>query len=147
MINSAGQDNHYSDPLANMNFSARGYARLNQKLAPDIAVLEGGYSVETALPYVNMGIIMAMAGLDYSNLYEPDYRGEEFTESRGRLRRLREVVEELRPIFLNREALVAGPAKNMALSPAGSEESITILMGSMNSRKRGSTCVPIARDF
>ncbi|NMA92449.1 MAG: histone deacetylase [Firmicutes bacterium] len=107
VINSAGQDNHYSDPLANMNFSARGYARLNQKLAPDIAVLEGGYSVETALPYVNMGIIMAMAGLDYSNLYEPDYRGEEFTESRGRLRRLREVVEELRPIFLNREALVA----------------------------------------
>ena len=30
--------------------------------------------METALPYVNMGIIMAMAGLDYSNLYEPDYR-------------------------------------------------------------------------
>ena len=43
---------------------------LNSKLAPDIAVLEGGYSVETALPYVNSrgGILMAMAGIDYSNL-------------------------------------------------------------------------------
>ena len=38
--------------------------------------MEGGYSIETALPYVNMGIIMAMAGLDYSNLYEPDYNEE-----------------------------------------------------------------------
>ena len=59
VVNSAGQDNHYTDPLANMAFSARGYALLNEKLSPDIAVLEGGYSVETALPYVNMGIIMA----------------------------------------------------------------------------------------
>ena len=29
VINSAGQDNHYSDPLANMRFTARGYAELN----------------------------------------------------------------------------------------------------------------------
>ncbi len=78
VVNSAGQDNHYSDPLANMSFSAQGYAVLNQKLAPDIAVLEGGYSVETALPYVNLGIIMAMAGIDYSNLREPDYSPARF---------------------------------------------------------------------
>ena len=26
IINSAGQDNHYSDPLTSMNFSAQGYA-------------------------------------------------------------------------------------------------------------------------
>lgn len=106
LINSAGQDNHYTDPLANMRFSARGYARLNQKLAPDIAVLEGGYSVETALPYTNMGIIMALASLDYSNLYEPDYREEEFVESRERLDRIKQIVEELRQVFANREALV-----------------------------------------
>ena len=68
VVNSAGQDNHYSDPLANMSFSAQGYAVLNKKLAPDIAVLEGGYSVETALPYVNLGIIMAMAGIPRLNL-------------------------------------------------------------------------------
>lgn len=74
IINSAGQDNHYSDPLTNMNFTAQGYARLNEMLDPDIAVLEGGYSIDSALPYVNMGIILAMAGMDYSNIYEPDYQ-------------------------------------------------------------------------
>ncbi len=62
MVNSAGQDNHYSDPLANMLFTARGYAELNRRLAPDIAVLEGGYSVETALPYINLALIMPWPG-------------------------------------------------------------------------------------
>jgi acetoin utilization deacetylase AcuC-like enzyme len=74
VINSAGQDNHYSDPITNMRFSAQGYALLNERLAPDIAVLEGGYSIEKALPYVNLGIILAMAGLDYSQVREPDYQ-------------------------------------------------------------------------
>ncbi|HEX3030652.1 MAG TPA: histone deacetylase, partial [Bacillota bacterium] len=73
ILNSAGQDNHYSDPLGSMKISAQGYARLNTKLAPDLAVLEGGYAVESALPYVNLGIILAMAGLDYSFVREPDY--------------------------------------------------------------------------
>ena len=72
IINSAGQDNHYSDPLANMAITAQGYARLADKLSADIAVLEGGYSIENALPYVNVGIILAMAGLDYSKVIEPD---------------------------------------------------------------------------
>jgi acetoin utilization deacetylase AcuC-like enzyme len=73
IINSAGQDNHYSDPITNMKISAQGYALLNQKLNPHIAVLEGGYSIQGALPYVNSGIALAMAGLDYSKLREPDY--------------------------------------------------------------------------
>jgi acetoin utilization deacetylase AcuC-like enzyme len=73
IVNSAGQDNHYSDPITNMNFSAQGYADLTSMLKADIAVLEGGYSIEGALPYVNTGIILAMAGLDYSNIREPDY--------------------------------------------------------------------------
>jgi len=72
VVNSAGQDNHYTDPLTNMNFTASGYAELNHRLSPDIAVLEGGYSIEGALPYVNIGIILAMAGLDYSHVCEPD---------------------------------------------------------------------------
>lgn len=72
IINSAGQDNHYSDPLANMNITAQGYARLADKLKADIAVLEGGYSIESALPYINVGIILAMAGMDYSKVIEPD---------------------------------------------------------------------------
>jgi len=29
IINSAGQDNHYSDPITHMNFCAQGYAKLS----------------------------------------------------------------------------------------------------------------------
>ena len=64
IINSAGQDNHFSDPLASMSVTAHGYAALADKLKADIAVLEGGYSIEAALPYVNTGIILAMAEMD-----------------------------------------------------------------------------------
>jgi acetoin utilization deacetylase AcuC-like enzyme len=81
IINSAGQDNHYSDPITNMNFSARGYAELTTLLKADIAVLEGGYAIEGALPYVNTGIILAMAGLDYSHLQEPDYDPQKMRQS------------------------------------------------------------------
>lgn len=73
VVNSAGQDNHYSDPITNMNFSAQGYAMLNERLNPDIAVLEGGYSIQGALPYVNLGIVLAMAGVDYSHVREPNF--------------------------------------------------------------------------
>lgn len=107
VINSAGQDNHYTDPLANMHFSARGYAVLNERLSPNIAVLEGGYSVETALPYVNMGIIMAMAGIDYSNLYEPDYQERKFTEEGKKLVLLEKIVNQLTQIFQARESMQA----------------------------------------
>ncbi len=93
IVNSAGQDNHYSDPLANMRFTARGYAELNRKLAPDIAVLEGGYSVETALPYINMGLLMAMAGIDYSNLREPDYDPRKFKETSANMEYIKKLVD------------------------------------------------------
>ena len=73
IINSAGQDNHFTDPLANMRLTAQGYAALNKALNPHIAVLEGGYSIRGALPYVNMGICLALAGLDASDIIEPDY--------------------------------------------------------------------------
>ncbi len=73
IVNSAGQDNHYTDPITNMNFSAQGYAILNDRLNPHIAVLEGGYSIQGALPYVNLGIVLAMAGVDYSGVVEPDF--------------------------------------------------------------------------
>lgn len=73
IINSAGQDNHYSDPITDMRISARGYAELSSRINPQIAVLEGGYSIESALPYVNLGIVLAMSGMDFSNVREPDY--------------------------------------------------------------------------
>jgi len=82
IVNSAGQDNHYTDPITNMNFSAQGYALLNERLAPDIAVLEGGYSIQGALPYVNLGIVLAMAGVDFSHVREPDYNKQAIQQSR-----------------------------------------------------------------
>ena len=81
IINSAGQDNHYSDPITNMNFSARGYAHMTEILKPDIAVLEGGYSIEGALPYVNLGIILALAGMDFDHVREPDYDPDAIRQS------------------------------------------------------------------
>ncbi len=105
VVNSAGQDNHYTDPLANMRFSAQGYARLNEMLAPDIAVLEGGYAIESALPYVNCGIILAMAGLDYSNVREPDYRPGRFSMSRSMEANITGTVEYLQGVWDAREEL------------------------------------------
>lgn len=71
IINSAGQDNHFTDPLASMNVTARGYGRITELIKPDLAVLEGGYSIQGALPYVNMAIFLALAGEDYSGVIEP----------------------------------------------------------------------------
>ncbi len=100
VINSAGQDNHFSDPITNMNFSAGGYAQLTAMLRPDIAVLEGGYAVESALPYVNVGIIMAMAGLDTSNIKEPTYDRDYKPQSPDTTRYIERIVGELRKMFL-----------------------------------------------
>ncbi len=84
IINAAGQDNHFTDPLTNMRVTAQGYARLTELLAPDIVVLQGGYSIEGALPYVNVGIILALAGLDYSGVIEPE--NQEFTSKQRPVR-------------------------------------------------------------
>jgi acetoin utilization deacetylase AcuC-like enzyme len=81
VINSAGQDSHYSDPITDMQFTAGGYARITEIISPDICVLEGGYSIEMALPYINTGIILALAGVDYSYLKEPDLRPGRFKQT------------------------------------------------------------------
>lgn len=106
IVNSAGQDNHYTDPLANMSFSAQGYARLTEKLKPDLAVLEGGYAIETALPYVNLGLILALAGMDYSWVKEPDYPAGGFKESeeirsytKGLVARVREIWQQRGQVY------------------------------------------------
>jgi acetoin utilization deacetylase AcuC-like enzyme len=78
---SAGQDNHFTDPITSLALTARGYAEMMRwavELSKEIcdgrlvAVLEGGYSIEGALPYTNLGIIAAMAGYDISNIREPE---------------------------------------------------------------------------
>ena len=107
VLNSAGQDNHYTDPLANMRMSAQGYARLNQMLKPDLCVLEGGYAIESALPYVNTGIIQAMAGLDYSHVLEPDYDPADFSLPRATAKALESIVAQLLKMWNQRDTLVA----------------------------------------
>ena len=103
IINSAGQDNHYSDPITNMNFSAQGYADLTAMLEPDIAVLEGGYSIEGALPYVNVGIILAMAGVDYSKVKEPDYHPESIRQTQSVTDAIEKIGEVTLSIWHQRE--------------------------------------------
>jgi acetoin utilization deacetylase AcuC-like enzyme len=105
IINSAGQDNHYSDPITNMNFSAQCYAELTSLLKPDIAVLEGGYSIEGALPYVNTGIILAMAGLDYDHLSEPDFDYEKYRQSRETTDYIQHLGQKVLNQWAKRESL------------------------------------------
>lgn len=105
IINSAGQDNHYSDPITNMSISARGYARLTELLKADIAVLEGGYSIEGALPYVNAGIIMAMAGIDYSHLHEPDYNPDYLTQPGAITKSVEKTCAEVLQVWNERHSL------------------------------------------
>jgi acetoin utilization deacetylase AcuC-like enzyme len=106
VLNSAGQDNHFTDPLASMSFSAQGYARLNETLCPDLCVLEGGYAVESALPYVNTAIIQAMAGLDYSHVIEPDWEPGKFPYKDATRQALEETVAQLLEIWRKRDDLV-----------------------------------------
>ena len=109
VINSAGQDNHFSDPLTNMNISAKGYAKLNDLLDPDIAVLEGGYSIEDALPYINTGIIMAMAGLDYSNVKEVGIKNS--INDKNLTGEIEKISSKVKNVWENRKKSIEGEYK------------------------------------
>jgi len=105
IINSAGQDNHYTDPITNMKFSAQGYADLTAILKPDIAVLEGGYAIEGALPYVNLGIVLAMAGVDYSHIKEPNYDPESIRQTSEVTAAIEKIGDMVLAIWHGRENL------------------------------------------
>ena len=105
IVNSAGQDNHYTDPITNMNFSAQGYADLTGLIQPDIAVLEGGYAIEGALPYVNLGIILSMAGIDYSEVREPDYDPDRLRQSSEITGNIEKTCEMVLSFWRQRERL------------------------------------------
>jgi len=112
IINSAGQDNHYSDPLTNMNFSAQGYAKLTERLNPDISVLEGGYSIESALPYINLGIIFALSGIDYSNIIEPDFNYDNLKQSSKITEYIKDLCENLYDIWQKKDDIQLKFRKN-----------------------------------
>jgi acetoin utilization deacetylase AcuC-like enzyme len=103
VVNSAGQDNHFTDPITHMNFSAQGYADLTRLLKADIAVLEGGYAIEGALPYVNVGIILAMAGLDYDKVVEPDYDAAKIRQSAGVMDWIKRTGDQVLEMWSGRE--------------------------------------------
>lgn len=113
IINSAGQDNHYTDPLTRMNFTAQGYAKLTEKLNPDVAVLEGGYSIEGGLPYVNLGIILALAGFDYSQVKEPDYREENLKQSKEITEYIARLCDSIYTLWQERAKLQAKHFKGL----------------------------------
>ena len=105
VINSAGQDNHFSDPLANMQVTAKGYAELVDLLQADIAVLEGGYSVQEALPYVNTGIILSMAGLDYSKVVEPAFDPVKYRQSQNVTAYIDDLIAKWKIQWANRHTM------------------------------------------
>jgi hypothetical protein len=65
-------------------------------------VLEGGYSIEGALPYTNLGIILAMAGMDYSHVREPDYDPARFRQPEDMNRYIDAVCDKALEVFANR---------------------------------------------
>lgn len=113
IINSAGQDNHFTDPLASMNVTARGYGRITELLKPDLAVLEGGYSIEDALPYVNLAILLSLAGEDYREVVEPQ-KPRRATVNQGALKTY---VEELKKQYKNTK--IPWAAREEAFLPSG----------------------------
>jgi acetoin utilization deacetylase AcuC-like enzyme len=102
VINAAGQDNHFSDPITNMRFSAQGYAQLTELLAPDLVVLEGGYSIESALPYINVGLLLALAGLDYSRVKEPQGLRAQDRQSAAVTDQVKRVCDEVGELWQQR---------------------------------------------
>ncbi|RLI76761.1 histone deacetylase [Archaeoglobales archaeon] len=103
---SAGQDNHFTDPITGLALTARGYAELMkravelaEKLCDGrlVAVLEGGYSVESALPYTNLGIIAAMAKKDLSCIREPkSYLAElKWRRKEAAIKKLKDNINEV----------------------------------------------------
>ncbi|MBE3575053.1 MAG: histone deacetylase [Firmicutes bacterium] len=117
VVNGAGQDNHYSDPLTNMMVSAQGYAQLTEKLRPDIVVLEGGYSVEGALPYVNVGILLALAGQDTGRVREPDYDAGALRQAPQVTEYIHRLVDQIRQIWEHRRELAEENLAKLGVGP------------------------------
>lgn len=80
MVIQAGQDNHFTDPITNLNLTAEGYGKMMEiavntaKKITDkkiISILGGGYGIEGGLPYTNLAVIASLAELNTENIKEP----------------------------------------------------------------------------
>ena len=74
-------------------------------IGEQIAVLEGGYSVQEALPYVNLGIILSMAGLDYSRVIEPSFDFNRYKESKVVMDQIDDIIYKWKLQWANRERI------------------------------------------
>ena len=91
-----------------------------------MAVLRGGYAIQSALPYVNTGIILAMAGLDYSCVREPDFKPGMFVQAARDRQVLEEIVTAQLKNWKNRDKLVeAEVAKHQGIFTAEKNRSFT----------------------
>jgi hypothetical protein len=81
-----------------MRLSAKGYAEMVSLIDADIAVLEGGYAVQSALPYTNMSILLTMAGYDGKKVTEPipdPRRNVSETQRRTEIEKLNILADEI----------------------------------------------------
>jgi len=106
MVIEAGQDNHFTDPITSLNLTAAGYAHMMNiavdtagKLCNDrlVAVLCGGYGIEGGLPYTNLAVIAALAGLDTSNIREPS--NYDIPDRGKNIEAVREIIKTVKRIF------------------------------------------------
>ncbi len=74
-------------------------------LQADIAVLEGGYSVQEALPYVNTGIILSMAGLDYNKVVEPAFDPVKYKQSQNVTAYIDDLIAKWKVQWANRHKM------------------------------------------
>lgn len=105
MVLQAGQDNHFTDPITDLDLTARGYSAMMRtavKTAREIcddkivAILGGGYGIEGGLPYTNLAVIAALTGLDTSNIREP--QNYERPDSDAQLKKVNRVVKKVREV-------------------------------------------------
>ena len=68
-------------------------------------MLEGGYAIEGALPYVNVGIILALAGIDYSRVREPGFDPDRIRQPAMVTRRIEETAKEVVALWDQRRRL------------------------------------------
>ncbi|OKY77214.1 MAG: Deacetylase family protein [Candidatus Methanohalarchaeum thermophilum] len=107
LVIQAGQDNHYTDPLTDLDLTAKGYARLMKKAvetakkhcnSKTVSILGGGYGIEGGLPYTNLAVIAAMAKLDTSNIREPKkYEKPDLSKKLTETRRLINKIKQEHP--------------------------------------------------
>ncbi len=111
MVLEAGQDNHFTDPITNLNLTARGYSQM-MDIAVDtasrlcngkiIAIMGGGYGIEGGLPYTNLAVIASLAGLDTSHIREPgNYQLPDLNKYVDAVDRIIERVKEIQSEYHN----------------------------------------------